>query len=167
MEAGFGSRAAQAHELVECRLVEPEHLEPAFVRRIRKLKTNAAYLKFHAALKGLPDLSAYFPNSDYDPRVLGEIKICPSVEYYEQSWQDASAGRPASQPVMEVQVPTGYDPSMAPPGHHILSIWALYAPVQLKEGNWDERRQEVGENLIDSLSRADHSFDEVEAEDDV
>ena len=134
------------------KLVELEHLDPAFVRRIKKLKTGTAYLKFHAALKGLPDLSAYFPNNNYDPRVLGEIKICPSVEYYEQSWQDASGGRPASQPIMEVQVPTGYDPSMAPPGHHILSTWALYAPVQLKEGNWDQQRQEVGGNLIDSLS---------------
>ena len=53
---------------------------------------------------------------------------------------------------MEVQVPSAYDPAMAPPGDHVLSIWALYAPSRLREGTWDDRRPEVGERLIDTLA---------------
>ena len=52
---------------------------------------------------------------------------------------------------MEVQIPSVYDPAMAPPGHHVMSVWVSYAPVRLAEGTWDERRQEVGEQLIDAL----------------
>jgi phytoene dehydrogenase-like protein len=52
---------------------------------------------------------------------------------------------------MEVQIPTVYDSTLAPAGHHVMSVWALYAPVRLREGTWDERREEVGEHLIDTL----------------
>ena len=133
------------------KLVPREHLSPNFVKSTTRLKTNAAYLKFHAALNDLPDFSAYF-NGDFDPRYLSEIKICPSIEYYERSWEDAKRGEPSRAPVIEVQIPSVYDPTMAPAGHHVMSIWVLYAPVHLREGTWDERRQEVGEALIDTLS---------------
>ena len=133
------------------KLVEHEHLDADFVRGVERLKTEAAYLKFHAALNGLPDFSAYF-DGDFDSRYLAEMKICPSIEYFERSWEDAKGGQPSRTPVMEVQIPSVYDPSMASPGHHVMSIWVLYAPVHLREGTWDERRREVGEHLIDTLS---------------
>ncbi len=133
-------------------LIKPEDLPAEFAGRIGRLKTQAGYFKFHAALKGVPDFSAYFPPGGFDPKVLAEVKICPSVEYYERSWRDALVGEPAREPVMEVQMPSGYDASMAPPGHHVLSIWGLYAPVKLRRGNWADRRRECGERLIDTLA---------------
>jgi phytoene dehydrogenase-like protein len=53
---------------------------------------------------------------------------------------------------MEVQVPSGYDPTMAPPDHHVMSIWALYAPSRLRDGTWEQVREQVGERLIDTLA---------------
>jgi phytoene dehydrogenase-like protein len=132
-------------------LIGPEHLPVDFFRRVKRLKTNAAYLKFHAALSDLPDFSRYF-DGDYDTHCLASIKICPSIEYFRRSWDDAAHGRPSRAPVMEVQLPTVYDPTMAPEGHHVISVWALYAPVRLGEGTWDERREEIGEQLIDRLA---------------
>ena len=132
------------------KLIDLEHLDADFVRRVERLKTSAAYLKFHAALSGLPDFSAYF-DGDFSPRYLAEMKICPSIEYFERSWDDARRGQPSRTPVMEVQIPSVYDPSMAQAGHHVMSIWVLYAPVRLREGTWDERRMEVGEHLIEAL----------------
>ena len=133
------------------KLVERQHLEANFVGRVQRLKTGTAYLKFHAALSDIPDFSAYF-DGDFDPRYLAEIKICPSIEYFERSWNDAKRGEPSRTPVMEVQIPTVYDPTMTDAGRHVMSIWVLYAPVYLREGTWDLRRQEVGEGLIDTLS---------------
>ncbi len=133
------------------RLVKEEHIDADFVRQIGQLKTDAAYLKFHASLRGLPDFSAYF-DGDFDPRCLAEIKICPSMEYFESSWRDATEGIPSRTPMMEVQIPSVYDPTMAPPGHHVMSIWSCYAPVRLREGSWEDRRHEVGEHLIDTLA---------------
>jgi phytoene dehydrogenase-like protein len=133
-------------------LVSQDHLPADFRRRVRRLKTNTAYFKFHAALSRLPDLSRYF-NGDYDVRYLGYTKISPSIEYFKQSWDDARHGRPPRAPVMDIQIPSGYDPTMAPTGKHVMSMWALYAPVRLAEGTWEERRNEVGEQVIDVLAR--------------
>src|SRR5438552_622791 len=65
------------------KLVEAKHLDPKFYDRIAKLRTEAAYFKFHAALDGIPDFSAYFKRSDpeFDPRVLAEVKIWPFMDY--------------------------------------------------------------------------------------
>jgi phytoene dehydrogenase-like protein len=109
-------------------------------------------LKFHAALSGVPDFSAYFAAGEFDPRFLAEVKICPSIDYFARAWDDAKGGVPSRAPVMEVQVPSVYDPTMAPPNHHVMSIWALYAPTRLRDGTWEERRRAVGEQLIDTLA---------------
>jgi phytoene dehydrogenase-like protein len=134
------------------RLVGAEHLPAAFVRQVERLKTDAAYLKFHAALSDLPDFSRYL-GPKHDPRVLASTKICPSVAYFAGSWEDARHGRLSRTPVMEVQIPSVCDPTMAPAGHHVMSIWSLYAPVRPREGTWDERRREAGEHLIDTLAQ--------------
>ena len=135
-------------------LVGEAKLDPKFVQRINTLKTEAAYFKFHAALTGVPDFSAYFQDGEpeFDPRFLAEVKICPSIDYYERAWADARRGLPSRSLVMEVQVPSAHDPSLAPPDHHVMSVWALYAPARLREGTWDQVRRQVGERLIDTLA---------------
>ena len=133
-------------------LVNEGDLPPEFRRAIGRLKTNAAYFKFHAALSRLPDLSRYF-DGDFDPRYLAYTKISPSIDYFKRSWDDARHGRPPRGPVLDIQIPSGYDTTMAPQGKHVMSIWASYAPVRLAEGTWTERRAEVGEHFIDILAR--------------
>jgi len=133
-------------------LVAEEHLPAEFYRKVRQLKTATAYLKFHAALDRLPDFSRYLP-SDGTVRHLAYTRISPSISYFERAWDDAKHGRPPSSPVLDIQIPSGYDPTMAPTGKHVMSIWGLYAPVRLAEGTWDERRRDVGERVIDVLAR--------------
>ncbi len=133
-------------------LIDQDQLPDKYFQKIKRLKTEVSYLKFHAALNRLPDFSQFF-KGDFDPKYLAMTKISPSIEYLEKSWNDASNGRPASAPVMEVQIPSVYDKSMAPAGHHVLSIWMLYAPVRLTDGNWEDRREEVGESVIDVLAQ--------------
>jgi phytoene dehydrogenase-like protein len=133
------------------RLVPPDAVPAEFREQVGRLSTRAAYLKFHAALRELPDFSAYL-GSGFDPRYLAQVKICPSVDAFLGSWQDAQAGRPSRTPLMEVQIPSVYDPTLAPAGHHVVSVWALWAPVRPAEGSWETRRREVGEHLIDTLT---------------
>ena len=134
------------------RLVPREALDPAFVRSIERLKTRAAYLKFHAALADLPDFSAWL-GAEYDPKMLAQIKICPSVDYYRKAWDDAVHGRVTDCPVMAVQIPSVYDRTLVADGGHVMSIWVQYAPVEPAEGTWDELRERAGEGLIDTLAR--------------
>jgi phytoene dehydrogenase-like protein len=134
------------------KLVERRHLDSKFAERVLRLKMEAAYFKFHAALKGVPDFSACFAEGEFDPRFLAEVKICPSMDYFVEAWADAKRGFASRAPVMEVQVPSAYDSTLAPPSHHVMSIWALYAPVRPAAGTWEEQRRPVGERLIDTLA---------------
>jgi phytoene dehydrogenase-like protein len=133
------------------KLIGTEHLSDGVLGRVRRLRTKVGYLKLHAALRELPDFSHYL-GSGSDPKTITRVWINPSVAYYERAWHDALNGRPSERPVMSVQIPSTYDESVCPPGTHTLSIFAQYAPVQLAEGTWEERRAEVGELLIDTLS---------------
>lgn len=131
-------------------LVDPSQLDDSFVEGIRRLNNGVTYLKFHCALKELPDFSGHL-GAGFDPHYLAQTRICPTVAYHEQSWSDAQRGQPSSCPVMSIQIPSVYEESLTPAGQHVMSIWVLYAPPKLKDGSWDEANRHVGEHLIDTI----------------
>ncbi len=134
-------------------MVPREALPADFVTSVERLQTRAAYFKFHAALDELPDFSRYF-GSEYDPRMLAQIKICPSMDYYRKAWDDAMHGRITDCPVMSVQIPSVYDRTLVPTGGHVMSIWVQYAPVKPHGGEWtDELARQAGEMLIGTLEQ--------------
>jgi phytoene dehydrogenase-like protein len=131
----------------------PDDAVPAEFRNdIRNLKTNAAYLKFHAALDDLPDFTAYF-NGDYDPRYLAYTNIRPSLDAARKSWADASSGKITDSPLLSIQIPSVYDRTLVPDGGHVMSIWVQFAPVDPVDGTWDELRESTGEGLIDVMEQ--------------
>ena len=132
-------------------LVDPQHLDDHFLGRVKRLKTEFSSLKLHCALSGLPDFSRYL-GEGFDPRMLAMVKICPSVEYFERNVADARNGRFTHSPQMYIQIPTVYDDTLAPPGHHVMSAWMQIQPVKLAEGSWDDVHQEVFDILMDTLS---------------
>ena len=119
---------------------------PIFARRVERLRTDAAYLKFHAALDRLPDFSRYL-GAEYDPRWLAYTQICPSVDYFRQSWADARAGQLSRTPLMSVQIPTVMTPRWPPTVRTSCpsgSSTRQFGPV---DGSWDQLRQAAGEHL--------------------
>ena len=72
----------------------------------------------------------------------------PRIEYVERAWDDAKYGRPSQRPLLELTIPTMYDPSLAPPGKHIMGIFLQYAPYTLREGTWDDLREPFGDRVI-------------------
>lgn len=135
------------------RMVPRDTLPDAFVRGIERLTTKAGYFKFHAALDELPDFSRWL-GKDHDPRMLAQIKICPSLDYYRTAWDDAVHGRITNCPVMAVQIPSVYDRTLVPNGGHVMSIWVQYAPIRPNGGEWTpELTQQAGEMLIDTLEQ--------------
>jgi phytoene dehydrogenase-like protein len=132
-------------------LVDAAHLETSVTDMIKKLDTDFGTLKFHAAVSELPDFSRYL-GRDHDLRYLAMIHICPSTDYYRKSARDAIEGLPARHPIIDIQIPTVYDPSIAPEGKHIVSMWVRYEPVRPKGASWDALRKQEGEWLIDKLT---------------
>jgi phytoene dehydrogenase-like protein len=101
------------------------------------------------ALSGLPDFTC-LPGEGRHLR--GAISISPGVEYMERAYDDAKYGRYSRRPYIDMVIPTLTDPSVAPPGKHILSCFVQYAPYHLKEGTWDQKREEFGDTVVDTIS---------------
>jgi len=138
-------------------LVDAAHVAPAVTAAIRKLESNHATLKFHAAVRELPDFSRYL-GANFDPTLISTIGIGPTTAWYRQSVQDAREGRMTQCPVIDVQIPTVYDYTVAPEGKHIVSMWVRFLPVKPKDTTWDELRESVGNQLIDLLTEYAPNF---------
>lgn len=137
------------------KLVEEQHLEEGFLNSIRNFRVEGCSVKINLALDGLPNFTA-FPNaSDREPGLPHKttMHVCPSMDYIDRAWEDAKQGRMSQHPMLECTIPTAYDDSIAPPGKHIMCIFAQYAPYSLKDGFWDEAtKDEFADRCINALA---------------
>ncbi len=131
------------------KMVGEEHLPEEFVEDIRRYKFRGSSGKVNLALDGLPDFKA-LPGAGAHLR--GAISVSPSVEYMERAYDDAKYGRFSRRPYIDMVIPSLTDPSVAPPGKHVMSCFVQYAPYNLKEGTWDERREEFGDTVIETIA---------------
>ncbi len=133
-------------------LVNEGHLHPSFVERVSALSTRSASLKLHAALDRLPDFSSRLA-PDHDETQAAMVRIMPSLDQIEASWRDAMNGRPTRYPLVQLQIPSLFDPTLAPPGKHVTSAWVTYEPFSPRDGSWGEIKMEVGNAVLDEMER--------------
>jgi phytoene dehydrogenase-like protein len=131
------------------RLVEEGELDPEFLQHIRQFRSEGTSAKINLALSGLPDFIAR-PGVP-GPQHRATMHICPSIEYVERAWDCAKYGRPSERPLLELTIPTMYDPSLAPAGRHIMGIFLQYAPYTLREGTWDELREPFADRVLELI----------------
>ena len=123
-----------------------------FRREVEAIRTEGVAMKINLALDGLPEFTAA-PGGSPGPQHRATIHIGPTMDYIDRAWQDAQAGRPSAAPFLEVTIPTTYDPSLAPPGKHVMNIFVQYAPYRLAEGHWDQLKETYADRVIDSLAQ--------------
>jgi phytoene dehydrogenase-like protein len=70
----------------------------------------------------------------------------------EHAYDDAKYGRYSHRPYIDMVIPSLTDPSVAPPGKHVMSCFVQYAPYKLKERTWDEIKEEFGDNVINTVA---------------
>jgi phytoene dehydrogenase-like protein len=131
------------------KMVGAENLPGDFVEDINRYKFRGSSGKVNLALDTLPDFTC-LPGPG--PHLRGAISISPSVEYMERAYDDAKYGRFSRRPYVDIVIPSLTDPSVAPPGKHVMSCFVQYAPYHLKEGTWDEKREEFGDTVINTLA---------------
>jgi phytoene dehydrogenase-like protein len=132
------------------KLVDPVHLDPEFVRRVGRIRMRGCSAKVNLALDALPNFTC-LPGEG--PHLRGAISISPTIDYLERAYDDAKYGGFSRNPYLDIVIPSTIDPTMAPPGKHVMSIFVQYAPYHLKEGNWPDRREELGDTVVETLSR--------------
>ena len=133
-------------KLTFLKLLDERDLPADFVAAIRHYRIEGTSCKINLALNGLPEFTSY-PGAP-GPHHRATMHICPSIEYVERAWDDAKYGRPSDRPLLELTIPTMYDPSLAPAGKHIMGIFLQYAPYTLREGTWDQLREPFGDRVI-------------------
>jgi len=130
-------------------LLGPSDLPPDFLDGIRKFRIEGTSLKMNLALSGLPEFRA-LPGAP-GPQHRSTMHICPSIDYLERAWDDAKYGQPSQSPLLEMTIPTMYDPTLAPEGRHIMGIFLQYAPYTLRDSNWDRERKRYTERVLDVI----------------
>ncbi len=132
------------------KMVGPEHLPGDFVEDVRRYKYRGSSGKVNLALDALPDFTC-LPGPG--PHLRGAISISPSVEYMERAYDDAKYGAFSKRPYIDMVIPSLTDPSVAPPGKHVMSCFVQYAPYHLKQGTWDEQREAFGDTVINTIAQ--------------
>ena len=79
------------------------------------------------------------------------VTITPGLDACQEAFEACQRGEPAIG-FAELYFQTAYDPSVAPAGKHVMSVFAHYAPYQLSDGDWDGRRAEIGNLILDAIA---------------
>ncbi len=130
-------------------LLDGDHLPADFVDAIRRFKIRGSSGKVNLALSELPNFTC-LPGPG--PHLRGAISISPSVDYIERAYDDAKYGDFSRRPYLDIVIPSLIDPTMAPPGRHVMSIFVQYAPYDLNGGWNDAQREAFGDAVIDALA---------------
>jgi phytoene dehydrogenase-like protein len=147
--AGTVLSSVDSH-LTFLKLVDPSHLDPTFREEVQRYKYRGSSGKVNLALDGLPELAVKPGVGEW---LRGAISFSPSVDYMERAYDDAKYGRFSEHPYIDCIIPTLVDPSMAPPGKHVMSCFVQYAPYHLSDGRtWTAaERDAFGETVISTL----------------
>ena len=131
------------------RFLDAAELPDAFRDDLQHYRFRGSSGKVNLALDALPDFTC-LPGAGAHLR--GAISISPSVDYMERAYDQAKYGEFSRRPYIDMVIPTMTDPSIAPPGKHILSCFVQYAPYDLASGSWDEQREAFGDTVIDTIA---------------
>jgi len=131
------------------KMVGEEHLPNDFCDDLKRYKYRGSSGKVNLALSGLPNFKS-MPGEG--PHLRGAISISAGVDYMERAYDDAKYGKFSRRPYIDMVIPSLTDPSVAPPGKHVMSCFVQYAPYNLKEGSWDDKREEFGNTVVDTIA---------------
>jgi phytoene dehydrogenase-like protein len=127
-------------------LVDPEALGPTLGWRAANIRSPGTVAKVNLALDGLPR----FGDADRE-RLRGRIVVASGIDDLESAFDASKYGSVSDAPYLEATIPTLSDPSLAPDGGHVMSVLVQWAPYRLRDGDWDGRREELGDVVLKRL----------------
>ena len=132
------------------KLVDPIHLTPGFAEKLQHYRAMGTVAKINLALDGLPTFTAL--KNGNSAALSGRIQISHGIDYLERAFDESKYGDFSKQPYLEVTIPSLTDPTLAPSGKHVMSIYMQYAPYKLK-GDWNAQRGALGDAVVNALAQ--------------
>jgi phytoene dehydrogenase-like protein len=133
------------------KLLGPGELETEFIVRVKAIRYRGVVAKINLALAELPNFTC-LPGKEPADHHRGLTQIGPEMDYLERAFDDAKYGRFSSRPFLQATIPSLTDPGLAPKGQHVMSVLMQYAPYHLREGSWAERKDALGDTVVDTLN---------------
>lgn len=135
-----------------CRLLPDGMLPARFQQAVERIDYASASMKINLALKELPNFTSH-PGTNVGPQHVGTIHVNARMQDLEQAWFDAQQGIRSTRPIVEMTIPSAVDPTIAPTGCHVASLFVQYAPYELAEGTWDDHREAFADRCISEIAR--------------
>jgi phytoene dehydrogenase-like protein len=132
-------------------LVDPTHLPPDSVQKIKNYRSVGTVAKINLALSALPEFTAL--KAGNGNLLQGRIQISPGIDYLEHAFDECKYGNFSRAPYLEITFPSLSDPSLAPAGQHVMSIYMQYAPYKLKNTDWESQRIALGEAVVKTIAQ--------------
>ncbi len=137
-------------------LVDRADLPPDFVRDIERWNTRSGTVKINLAVDRLPEFSS---KPGFDPEVHGgTIVLARSLDEVETAFQDAVDGRAASRPFADICIPSVFDPTLAPEGHHIVSLFTQWVPHEWADKPMPAELDAYADRVVASLEEVAPGF---------
>jgi phytoene dehydrogenase-like protein len=136
-------------------LVEPGELPPGFVRNIEGIRMRGTTAKVNyavSALPAFPGLGSLAPERRL-AALSGGVRLARHMDALERAFDRAKYGEFGDEPWVEMAIPSIADPSLAPPGHHVVSTYVQHAPYDLRGADWDAERQRLGAVTTNTIDR--------------
>ncbi len=129
-----------------------EYLPDDFTAAVKNFKFRGSSGKLNVALDGLPKFSCI---PDDAACLAGDLHMEDNLDVYEQSYDDWRRGNWSRRPYVDMLMGSLIDPTMAPPGKHVVSFFVQYVPYELSNGReWDEANKKAfADCVINSAAR--------------
>ncbi len=135
------------------KLMDVKELPAEFADSIRNLDYSSGSCKLNLALSEVPDFSC-LRGAAPGPQHRGTIHLCPTREYIEKAFDSAKYGYISPSPIIEATIPSSLEDTVAPKGHHVMSMFTQYFPYNLATdaGTLEENKKRYAERCIDIMN---------------
>jgi phytoene dehydrogenase-like protein len=138
------------------RQIDRHELPDEFVRDIENWSSRSGTVKINVALSALPTIAEKPEWTDF----TGGFEIAPSIEQLETSFEEARHGKAASLPFSDGVIPTVLDPSLAPEGTHIMSLFTQWVPYTWADEQPQVELEAYADRVVDAYDRVAPGFKE-------
>jgi phytoene dehydrogenase-like protein len=133
-------------------MIDARELDPEFVARIRNYQCGSATLRMNVALSELPDFRV-LRGGNVQAHHQSGIIMAPSLAYMERAFFDARISGWSGSPVVEMLIPSTVDPSLAPAGRHVASLFCQHFSFDLPDGrHWDDCKDAAADLVIETVN---------------
>ncbi len=132
------------------KMVAASELPNEFLHSIRGIKMEGPCAKVNLVLDAEPRFTGTSPDATALERTF--YTLVPSLAFAERCYDIAKFGEIPEELWVDCVVSSNADPSLAPAGKHILTCFVQYVPYHLRQGNWDENRELLGDRVIKKIA---------------